>query len=106
MNNIPNPNHDVVIKGVVVAILGLLGVGLLSPRSLHGQEAEAGATIAQDYWYSTPNRAALALLPEGYWDDPVIFPGMDIAVRCEAALNLGRKGTQLRDRTWQAVVDA
>ncbi len=68
--------------------------------------AEAGATIAQDYWYSTPNRAALALLPEGYWDDPVIFPGMDIAVRCEAALNLGRKGTQLRDRTWQAVVDA
>jgi spermidine/putrescine transport system substrate-binding protein len=69
-------------------------------------EAETGATIAEDYWYATPNRAALALLPDGYREDPAIFPGMDIIKRCEAALNLGRAGTRLRDQTWQAVFDA
>jgi len=69
-------------------------------------EAETGATIAEDYWYATPNRAALALLPDGYSEDPAVFPGMDIIKRCEAALNLGRAGTRLRDQTWQAVFDA
>jgi spermidine/putrescine transport system substrate-binding protein len=69
-------------------------------------EAEVGAAIAEDLWYATPNRAAVALLPEAYRQDHAIFPGMDIIKRCEPALNLGEAGTRLRNQFWQRVLEA
>jgi spermidine/putrescine transport system substrate-binding protein len=69
-------------------------------------EADTGASIARNFWYATPNRAAVALLPDGYRTDPVVFPGMDIIKRCEPALNLGKAGTILRDQTWLKVSEA
>jgi spermidine/putrescine transport system substrate-binding protein len=69
-------------------------------------EAEVGAAIAEYLWYATPNRAAVALLPEGYREDHTIFPGMEIIKRCEPALNLGEAGTRLRDQIWQRVSEA
>jgi spermidine/putrescine transport system substrate-binding protein len=32
-------------------------------------EAEVGAAIAENFWYATPNRAAVALLPRAYRED-------------------------------------
>ncbi len=69
-------------------------------------EAEVGAAIAEDLWYATPNRAAVALLPKAYREDHAIFPGMEIIKRCEPALNLGEAGTRLRDQVWQRVLEA
>ena len=69
-------------------------------------EAEMAAAIAEEFWYATPNRAAVALLPEDYREDHVIFPGMDIIERCEPALNLGAAGTRLRNQIWQKVSEA
>jgi spermidine/putrescine transport system substrate-binding protein len=69
-------------------------------------EAKVAATIAEELWYATPNRAALALLPEAYLEDHAIFPGMEIIKRCEPALNLGKAGTRLRDQVWQKVLDS
>ena len=66
-------------------------------------DARVSATIAEELWYATPNQAALELLPETYREDHVIFPGMDIIERCEPALNLGKAGTQLRDKIWKKV---
>ncbi len=72
----------------------------------HVLDASISAAIAEYLWYATPNKAALALLPQAYREDYVIFPGMDIIVRCEAALNLGEEGTRLRDETWQKVLES
>ena len=69
-------------------------------------EAEVGAAIAKNFWYATPNRAAVELLPETYRKDHTVFPGMKIIERCEPAVNLGEAGTRLRDKTWQKVRDA
>jgi spermidine/putrescine transport system substrate-binding protein len=69
-------------------------------------DAEVGAAIAEHLWYATPNRAAVALLPEDYREDHTIFPGMEIIKRCEPALNLGEAGTRLRDQVWQRVSEA
>ena len=69
-------------------------------------DAEVAATIAEKFWYATPNEAALKLLPAAYREDHVIFPGMEIIERCEAALNLGEAGTRLRDRIWKKVSEA
>jgi spermidine/putrescine transport system substrate-binding protein len=68
--------------------------------------ADVGATIAENFWYATPNRAALPYLSEAYRTDHTIFPGMKIIVNCEPALNLGKAGTQLRQQVWQKVVES
>ncbi len=62
--------------------------------------------FADDLWYATPNRAAVALLPKDYREDHTIFPGMEIIKRCEPALSLGEAGTRLRDQIWQRVSEA
>jgi spermidine/putrescine transport system substrate-binding protein len=72
----------------------------------HSLRAEVSAAIAERYWYATPNRAALELLPDAYREDHVIFPGMEIIERCEPALNLGVAGTQLREGIWKKVLES
>lgn len=69
-------------------------------------DAETGAAIARNFWYATPNRAALALLPDTYREDPTVFPGMEIIRRCEPALSLGREGTRLREQVWNKVIES
>ena len=72
----------------------------------HALDARVSAAIAEEFWYATPNQAALELLPDSYKKDHVIFPGMDTIKRCEPALNLGEAGTLLRDRIWKKVLEA
>ena len=72
----------------------------------HTLDANVSAAIADYLWYATPNQAALELMPREYREDHVVFPGMDIIERCEAALNLGEEGTRLRDETWQKVLES
>lgn len=69
-------------------------------------KAEVGAAIAENFWYATPNRAAVALLPDAYRNDPTIFPGMEIIKRCEPALSLGKAGTRLREQVWKKVTES
>jgi spermidine/putrescine transport system substrate-binding protein len=69
-------------------------------------EAEVAAAIAEELWYATPNRAAVALLPKAYREDHTIFPGMEIIKRCEPALDLGEAGTRLRNQIWRRVSEA
>ena len=68
--------------------------------------ADVGATIAENFWYATPNRAALDFVPEAYRTDHTIFPGMKIIEHCEPALNLGEAGTRLRREVWQKVSES
>ena len=58
-----------------------------------------GAEIASTIRYPTPNAAALALMPEEYRTNPVIFPPAEAMARCEYADYEGLKRTQLYDET-------
>jgi spermidine/putrescine transport system substrate-binding protein len=69
-------------------------------------DGNVAATIAGTLKYATPNRAAAERLGKDYREDPTIFPGMEIIKRCEPALNLGKAGTELRDRVWKKVIEA
>jgi len=69
-------------------------------------KADVGAAIAENFWYATPNQAALALLPDAYRNDPTVFPGMKIIERCEPALSLGKAGTRLREQVWKKVIES
>jgi spermidine/putrescine transport system substrate-binding protein len=46
-------------------------------------DAEAGAAIAAEIQYPTPNAAARALLPESYKNNPVIFPSAEVMAASE-----------------------
>jgi spermidine/putrescine transport system substrate-binding protein len=46
-------------------------------------DAHNGAHISETIRYPTPNRAALALMPAEYRDNPVIFPPADVLAACE-----------------------
>jgi spermidine/putrescine-binding protein len=52
--------------------------------------------------YSSPNRAALPLLPPAIRDNPAIFPPADVAARTEIIEDLGAT-TVLYDRLWTEV---
>lgn len=65
-------------------------------------EAEIAAEICRTMRYSTPNRAAMALLPEAIRRNPAIFPPEDVLSRLELIEDIG-DATTLYDRLWTEV---
>lgn len=62
-------------------------------------DARNGAEIYQTIRYPTPNAAALALMPDDYRDNPVIFPPAEALARCEYAEFEGLTRAHLYDET-------
>jgi spermidine/putrescine transport system permease protein len=65
-------------------------------------EADVAAEICRTMQYSSPNRAAVALLPPAIRDNPAIFPPGDVVARTEVIEDLG-PATVLYDRLWTEV---
>jgi spermidine/putrescine transport system permease protein len=65
-------------------------------------EAETAAEICRTMHYSSPNRAALPLLPPEIRRNPAIFPPEDVIQRLELIRDLGET-TVLYDRIWTEV---
>lgn len=65
-------------------------------------EAEVAAEICRTTYYSTPNRAALALLPEALRRNPATFPPEELLARAELIRELGEANV-LYDRLWTEV---
>jgi spermidine/putrescine transport system permease protein len=68
-------------------------------------EAEVAAEICRTMRYTTPNRAALALLPPAIRNHPAIFPPPEVEARAELLRDLG-PATVLYDRLWTEVKTA
>ena len=65
-------------------------------------EAEIAAEICRTMHYSSPNKAALALLPPEIRTNPAIFPPPDVIERLELIRDMG-EATVLYDRLWTEV---
>ena len=65
-------------------------------------EAEIAAEICRTMKYSTPNRAAFALLPPGMRANAAIFPAPEVLDRLELMQDVG-EATVLYDRLWTEV---
>jgi spermidine/putrescine transport system permease protein len=65
-------------------------------------EAEVAAEICRTMRYSTPNRAALALLPPELVANPAVFPPPEAVRRLELIEDVG-EATALYDRAWTEV---
>jgi spermidine/putrescine-binding protein len=65
-------------------------------------EPEIAAEICRTMRYSTPNRAAVALLPPDVRGNAAIFPPDDVVARTELIEDLG-EATVLYDRLWTEV---
>jgi len=65
-------------------------------------EADTAAEICRTMMYSTPNRAAFALLPDSIRNNPAIFPAPDVLDRLELMRDVG-EATVLYDRLWTEV---
>ena len=66
-------------------------------------DGEAGAAIADFIQYATPNKAAKAMLPAEYSENPAIFPPDEVIAKCEPSLYLGSDHTRLLDETWTRI---
>ena len=62
-------------------------------------DGKNGAEISNTILYPTPNAAALALMPDSYRNNTVIFPPPDQMAKCEYADFEGLKRAQLYDET-------
>jgi spermidine/putrescine transport system substrate-binding protein len=60
-------------------------------------EPETGAGITKTILYPSPNAAAVALMPESYRNNPVIFPPADVIAKCEYPNYLGADFSRLLD---------
>lgn len=60
-------------------------------------DAKTGVEIFTTIQYPSPNAAAVALMPEEYRNNPVIFPPADIIAKCEYPNYLGPDFTRLLD---------
>jgi spermidine/putrescine transport system substrate-binding protein len=60
-------------------------------------EPEVGAGITKTILYPSPNAAAVALMPEDYRDNKVIFPPADVMAKCEYPNYLGPEFSRLLD---------
>ena len=65
-------------------------------------EADVAAEICRTMQYSSPNRAALPLLPPAIRDNPAIFPSAEVVARTEIIEDIG-DATVLYDRLWTEV---
>ena len=68
--------------------------------------AEAGAAIAEFIQYATPNVAAKKLMPEGYKNNPAIFPSDTTLKSCESSIYKGEEAVRLYDEAWTRVLAA
>lgn len=68
-------------------------------------EAEVAAEICATMRYSTPNLAAIPLLPREIRDNPAIFPPEDVVARTELIEDLG-SAVVLYERLWTEVKTA
>jgi len=60
-------------------------------------DPKVGAEISKAIKYPSPNAAAVALMPDSYKDNPVIFPPAEIMAKCEYPRYLGPEFTRLLD---------
>jgi spermidine/putrescine transport system substrate-binding protein len=60
-------------------------------------EPEVGAEITKTILYPSPNAAAVALMPDSYKDNTVVFPPADVMAKCEYPRYLGPEFTRLLD---------
>jgi spermidine/putrescine transport system substrate-binding protein len=60
-------------------------------------EPEVGAEITKTILYPSPNAAAVALMPDSYRDNKVIFPPAEVMSKCEYPNYLGPEFTRLLD---------
>jgi spermidine/putrescine transport system substrate-binding protein len=60
-------------------------------------DAKVGAEISKTIKYPSPNAAAVALMPDSYKDNPVIFPPAEVMAKCEYPRYLGPEFTRLLD---------
>jgi spermidine/putrescine transport system permease protein len=65
-------------------------------------EAEVAAEICAEMRYSTPNRAAVPLLPESVRANPAVFPPPDVLARAELLEDVGPAAV-VYDRLWTEV---
>ena len=65
-------------------------------------EAETAAEICRTMKYSTPNRAAMSLLPAELRANPAVFPPPEAVARLELIEDLGEATVQY-DRLWTEV---
>jgi len=65
-------------------------------------EAEIAAEICATMQYSTPNRAAVPLLPEAVRRNAAVFPPPEVTARAELIEDIG-EATLLYDRLWTEV---
>jgi spermidine/putrescine-binding protein len=65
-------------------------------------EPEIAAEICSTMRYSSPNRAAIPLLPPEIQNNPAIFPPDDVVSRLELIEDIG-EATVLYDRLWTEV---
>jgi spermidine/putrescine transport system permease protein len=65
-------------------------------------EAEVAAEICRTMRYTTPNRAAVPLLPEAIRGNAAIFPPEDVLARAELIQDVA-EAAQLYDRLWTEV---
>ena len=60
-------------------------------------DPKVGAEISKTIKYPSPNAAAVALMPDSYKDNPVIFPPAEIMAKCEYPRYLGPEFTRQLD---------
>jgi spermidine/putrescine transport system substrate-binding protein len=63
----------------------------------HILDAKVGAEISTTIKYPSPNAAAVALMPDSYKNNPVIFPPADLIAKCEYPSYLGADFSRLLD---------
>jgi spermidine/putrescine transport system substrate-binding protein len=63
----------------------------------HILDAKVGAEISTTIKYPSPNAAAVALMPDSYKNNPVIFPPADLMAKCEYPSYLGAEFSRLLD---------
>jgi spermidine/putrescine transport system substrate-binding protein len=66
-------------------------------------DAKAGAAIADFIQYATPNKAAKAMLPPEYSQNPAIFPPDEVTRKSEASIYKGEDYQRLIDETWTRI---
>ena len=68
-------------------------------------DAKVGAEISSTIKYPSPNAAAVALMPDSYKDNPVIFPPANVLERLVFTADLG-DDERLYEDAWGRVQDA
>jgi spermidine/putrescine transport system substrate-binding protein len=69
------------------------------------QEPERAARLARYLHYATPNRAALALLPQEELQDEAVYPPAEVLEKLEAATPLTPAAARLRNEIYNGVVE-